>query len=175
MQHYIDLTNNRYGRLFVIKPIFEAGKHGQTKVKWLCKCDCGNEVIKTGKNLRQGITHSCGCLHKESLAKRNKDNASHRSGKTRLYGVWRGMKQRCLDSNRKEYPNYGGRGISICDEWLDSFESFQNWAYSSGYDEHAPYGKCTLDRIDVNGNYEPSNCRWVDAEVQASNRRKKAV
>jgi hypothetical protein len=89
----------------------------------------------------------------------------------RLYNVWNGMKTRCINPNAKSYRAYGGRGITVCDEWLHNFPAFQEWAITHGYDETAPFGECTIDRIDVNGNYEPSNCRWVSMEVQQTNKR----
>ena len=102
--------------------------------------------------------------------KRYKHGCARRNGSTRLYKVWRNMKVRCDNPNCKEYKYYGGRGISVCEEWNDFIE-FQKWAYANGYDENAKRGECTLDRIDVNKNYEPSNCRWVNMKVQCNNRR----
>lgn len=93
--------------------------------------------------------------------------ADHR----RLYGVWNSMKRRCYDERHENFCRYGGRGIKVCDEWNDNFNAFAEWALENGYDETAPYGKCTLDRIDVNGNYEPSNCRFISLKEQNRNRR----
>ena len=146
---YRDLSGQKFGKLTVIMCLGEEkGKH----IKWLCKCDCGNEKIVQGNHLVEGATTSCGhCFNCRGL---------------RLYrGVWTQIKQRCLNPNCKDYKNYGGRGITICKEWL-SFENFYYWAMSHGYADNL-----TIDRIDVNGNYEPSNCRFVDAKTQCRNKR----
>ena len=97
-------------------------------------------------------------------------NTTHGKRYTRLYTVWRDMKLRCQNPKNKSYQGYGGRGICVCPAWQD-FDNFFTWAMTAGYNPEAPFGACTLDRIDVNGDYEPSNCRWVDMKVQASNRR----
>lgn len=95
--------------------------------------------------------------------------------KSRLYWVWHSMKDRCYNPKATSYKHYGGRGIKVCDEWKNSFKAFYDWAYSNGYDENAPRNKCTIDRINNDGDYEPSNCRWVDAKIQASNQRKRSI
>ena len=134
----------------------------------IIKCDCGNEALVSTKSLRSGNTLSCGCLRDEMISEVNKKHGM--SHKSRLYNVWVGMRQRCSDPNHISYHNYGGRGVRVCDTWND-YTSFEEWSMKNGYDPSAPYGKCTLDRIDVNGNYEPSNCRWVDFKTQANNKR----
>lgn len=157
---YKDLTNQRFGRLIAIEPI--GSNHSRTMM-WNCRCDCGREVTKSAKGLISGDTKSCGCLWKESMSN---SHTTHNKTNTRLYRIYTGMRQRCLNSKSDNYYLYGGRGITICHEWLSDFDSFYNWSISHGYD-----GKLSIDRINVNGNYEPGNCRWVTSRTQINNRR----
>lgn len=169
MGKIIDITGERFGHLTVLERV-ENSKFNS--VQYLCLCDCGNITISNSNALRTGHKKSCGCTRKINTRKWLLEyNTKHNGAKTRLYVVWVGMKQRVENPNNQRYKDYGGRGIAICDEWHD-FAQFQKWAYENGYDDKAAYGKCTLDRIDVNGDYEPSNCRWVDLKVQANNKRK---
>lgn len=158
----IDLKGKRLGKLTVIERVENIPKH---HARWLCKCDCGNTHIVESHCLIGGSVTSCGCnlvvLH-----------TTHGRSGSRLYTIWNGIKQRCLNENTKDYPYYGGRGITICDEWKNDFESFEKWALFNGYDAYAKRGECTLDRIDNDGNYEPSNCRWVTMKEQCKNRRR---
>lgn len=182
MPPFRDLTGQRFGRLTVLQ-VDSIGRQG--KYKWLCRCDCGNEKSVYGVYLTRGDTQSCGCLHSEILTVHNMSDAKsistakwntvykkkHGKHGTRLYRVWTGMKQRCQNKNGKSYKYYGGKGVSVCDEWANSFDAFYEWAVRSGYDENAARGDCTLDRIDGNGNYEPANCRWVSIAEQNRNKR----
>lgn len=160
----IDLTGQRFGRLEVIS------KNPKGRTTFLCKCDCGRETILSVSRLLGG-TKSCGCLMKETQSEFGKRNIKHGASYTRLYHVYRGMIDRCYSKNCRNYPSYGGRGISVCDEWRNSFESFRKWAYNNSYDDSISGHDQSLDRIDVNGNYCPENCRWATAQQQQENRR----
>lgn len=166
---FIDRTGQTFGRLTVLSRADDSVfKNGSRHVRWNCICNCGKEIIVDVTQLVTGHTKSCGCLRTDLLGK---SNLKHGGYHDRLYKVFYNMKNRCYNENAGDYKYYGGRGITICDEWINSYESFKQWAYANGYDDSAPKGQCTLDRIDVNGMYEPSNCRWVDMATQSRNRR----
>ncbi len=149
----IDLTDQRFGRLTVIK---EAPKRKKTSM-WLCKCDCGNSAVVSVSDLRRGHTKSCGCLRVDI-------NTTHGIYNTKLYRIWHEMQRRCNDHNKTAYMRYGGRGISICSEWDDP-KMFYDWAMANGYEEGLQ-----IDRIDNDGDYEPNNCQWVTAKENCNNR-----
>ena len=163
--NYKDLTGQVFWRLTVI---LDVGRTKDGNVKWLCSCSCGNTIAVSSASLVSGNTKSCGCIAREYQL--NRVNSYHYS-KERLYRVWNGMKNRCTNPNIVGYHNYGGRGISVCQEWMDNYMAFREWAYNNGYDENASKGECTLDRIDVNGDYCPENCRWVGYDIQFNNKR----
>lgn len=158
----LSLLGKRYGRLVVIG---DTEKHRGDSSLWICKCDCGKTIQVTADNLQRGKTKSCGCLKKE-VEKSGNNSRKHGMSGSRLYIIWCDMKQRCFNSNQKGYKDYGGRGITICDEWKDSFEEFRDWALSHGYSD-----ELTIDRINNDGNYEPDNCRWATMAEQNQNKR----
>lgn len=155
-----DLVGKKYGRLTIIRqaPDYIA-PNGSHRDRWVCLCECGKETIALGVNLRDGHTQSCGCLRKTN-------HVTHGGTGTRLFVIWRSMHQRCYNPKSISYEYYGARGIIICPEWKDDFSNFRKWALSNGYADNL-----SIDRIDVNGNYEPSNCRWATATEQRINQR----
>lgn len=161
----VDLTGKRFGRLVVI---CRAGKGKGWQSLWLCRCDCGSFVVVRHSSLTSGNTKSCGCYHRDYTAI---THTKHGHFGDRLYFVWNTMKGRCNNPNNQKYKDYGGRGIKVCDEWANDFMSFYIWAMNNGYDPDAPYGVTTIDRIDVNGDYCPDNCQWVDMKTQSQNKR----
>lgn len=162
MSSIIDATGMKFGRLTVIGFSHVARK----RAFWICSCECGNTVVVAGSHLRSGHTRSCGCLLKEA---RIKASTKHGLCNTRLYSVWRTMFQRTTNRKHKEYKNYGARGVHVCDEWKD-FSKFAEWSFNNGYED-----SLSIDRINFNGDYCPSNCRWATMKQQQRNRRNNRV
>lgn len=143
---------------------------GHRYSQWLCKCQCGNKIIVRGAYLKTGNTKSCGCFKLEYSKKHIKElhklQIRHNESRTRLHRIWLGMKDRCNNPNNPRYSDYGGRGICVCDNWNCSYESFRDWSLLNGYEQHL-----SIDRIDVDGNYEPQNCKWSTNKEQQNNMR----
>ena len=167
MDTLINLTGQRFGRYTVIEraPDYVSPK-GKRCVRWKCQCDCGTVKEVNGNALKTGNVVSCGCYAINERRERMTTHGATRNRKsTHLYSVWDGMKERCYNRNKAYYHRYGGRGITMCDEWHYSFEAFQSWAYENGYREDL-----TIDRIDNDKGYCPENCRWVTIKEQSNNK-----
>ena len=173
MSRMVDITGQKFGYLVAIRRIGNRKYPSGSLSVWECKCDCGKTTEVTLSALRTGNTRSCGCLAEEKDRQFASLNRTHGQSRTRLYQVWKQMKKRCYNPKEKVYKHYGARGVVVCDEWKNSFPEFRKWMIDHGYDESAKRGKCTIDRIDPNGNYCPENCRVVDMVVQRHNRREK--
>ena len=165
-----DITGERFGRLVAIERVGSRRyKGGGTLSIWKCRCDCGNYTEIPLCALKNGNTKSCGCLvDKGRLGDLKR---THGEAHSRLYNVWQQMRKRCNNPHDTVYKYYGGKGVSVCDEW-SSYEVFREWAYKNGYDPDAPRGYCTLDRINPFLDYSPDNCRWVPFSEQLKNTRK---
>lgn len=155
MGTFKDLTGQKFGMLTAISFTGKKNKNGAHI--WNCICECGTQTIASTAELTSGHKQTCGNHSRKQ---------NYISKGTRLYRLWQNMKNRCYWEKDKSFANYGGRGIQVCPEWRNGFSVFREWALSSGYQENL-----TLDRINVNGNYEPSNCRWATAKEQQNNKR----
>lgn len=152
-----DLMGQKFGHLTVLG----CTRKQSGKRAWSCICDCGKQTVVGTYELTSGLVKSCGAgEHKVIHGKRN----------SRLYRIYNAMKQRCHNPTSQSYQWYGAKGISVCDEWRDDFQAFYDWAMANGYNPDAPRGECSIDRIDVNGNYCPENCRWVTMQKQQFNK-----
>lgn len=159
------LIGQRYSRLILLDEVEpDVYPNGEMKRKFLCQCDCGNQTTVRMSDMKSGRTQSCGCVNIEKISALKRTHNLHH---TNLYSRWKGMKKRCYNPNEPQFRDWGGRGIKVCDEWLNNFKAFYDWAMNNGYER-----RLHLDRIDNNKNYSPDNCRFI---TQANNNRNQRV
>jgi hypothetical protein len=165
MGRYVDQTGKTFGRLTCLSRV---GTDPQERSLWLCECSCGNKKVIVLPNLTSGVTKSCGCLQREVSRKRNTTHSKSvdsNGNAPRLYGIWRNMKQRCYNPKATKFEIYGGRGISVCDDWRFDYMKFHVWSMSNGYADHL-----SIDRIEGDDGYYPENCRWISVSRQNMNK-----
>ena len=163
MTKLINITGNKYSRLTVLQ---YDGKDKNLHHRWICKCDCGVVRSYCSGDIKNGKSKSCGCLQREATSAATKTHGLSGVNITAEYRAWKQMKGRCYGKNNPKYKDYGKRGIVVCERWINSFNNFLSDMGEKPSDGHS------LDRIDVDGNYEPSNCRWATAKEQANNTRR---
>lgn len=166
MGKFVDLTGQTFGRLSVLERADDHIVGSRKRTQWHCRCECGNLLTVLGDNLRGHKTQSCGCYQRERASA---TNTTHGDTNSHLYGVWCAMRNRCYNPSVPYFKRYGGRGITVCDEWRNSYDAFRSWAYDNGYIADQKRGVCTLDRKDNDGDYTPENCRWISQREQMSN------
>lgn len=165
VKYRIDVTGQKFNRLTALRKAYVNERNQNV---WECRCDCGNITFVPTQSLVTGNTKSCGCLQKAKAARIGDRSRTHGDFGTPLYRIWAAMKRRCLNPNTKYYKDYGGRGIKVCSEWLE-YSNFKEWSLSHGYEDNK---RLSVERIDVNGNYEPSNCCWIPLKNQGRNTRR---